>query len=285
MINSAPDHLANNDLLNELRLRKGLIPVSIDPEKQTLTWADFGMYHFYEGFFRKSMNIYESLKADIMLFTTGLDILEDDRITSDFIYPSGFIFHAGHCRSTALSKSLARSRKNLVLSEATPLSQILPILNAGTELLTNKNKQIYRNLTLAMCRYRVPTHIRCFIKFTSHNIHSFDLIHSVFPTVPAIFLSRNSAEIVASFRRQLPAWFREGDDLEEKVKGFLSKAESIPQGRLLQIDHLAVTAENLQQLLSSFNIHPDETELILMKSQFGYDSKVEFNRKVYPSII
>jgi len=280
MINE-PDHLANDELLNELQQRKGLIPVSIDPEKQKLIWTDLGMYHFYEGFFSKSLHVYSSLKVDIVSFTTSLDILEDDRIVSDFIYPAGFIFHAGHCRSTALSKSLARSRKNLVLSEATALSQILPLLNGGAELITGRDKRMYRNLVLAMCKHRVQTHTRAFIKFTSHNIHSFDLIHAAFPDVPAIFLSRDKAEIVASFRKEPPGWLKAEDDLEEKVQGFLTKAAGIPYVRLTQIDHLAVTPENLSHVLSYFNIDPDETELELMRSQFNYDSKVEFNRKIF----
>lgn len=275
-------YLENTSLLNELQQRSGLIPVGIDAEKQQLTWTDLGLYHCYEGFFRKSIQVYRSLKTNVTSFTTRLDILEDDRIADDdYIYPTGFIFHAGHCGSTALAKSLARSRENLVLSEPAPLSQILTVFQTGGDLLTDQNKRSYRNLVLAMCRRRVPTHRHAFIKFTSHNIHSFELIHSAFPDVPAIFLSRDMPEIVASFRRQPPGWLRDGDDLEEKIKGFLAKANSISSGALKHIDHAAVTAENLPMILNYFKVNPHETELALMKSQFIYDAKVEFNRKKF----
>jgi hypothetical protein len=273
------EHITTDELLNERRQRNGLIPVFIDSEQQTLKWMDMGMYHFYEGFFRKSLDIYTLLKKDIVSFTTDLAILEDDRVAENFVYPSGFIFHAGHCRSTALSKSLARSRTNLLLSEATPLSQILFSIQGS--IITDKNKQIYRNLVLAMCRQRVNSHTNAFIKFTSHNIHFFDLIHTAFPDVPAIFLTRDSEEITASFHKHPPRWLTDKDDLEAKVKGFLAKADSIPHDQLLPMNHLMVTSENLPNILGYFKTHTNQQELHLMMSQFSYDSKTEFNRKLF----
>ena len=280
MMISEVTHLSNEDLINELQQRKGLIPVSINLEAQIVTWLDIGCYHFYEGFFRKSVQILSMLQKELVSFTTALNILEDDRITGDFIYPSGFIFHAGHCRSTALAKSLARSRENLVLSEATPLSQILPLFNSTTADPA-RSERIYRNLVLALCRYRIETHKHAFIKFTSHNIHFFDLIHAAFPDVPAIFLSRNPAEIVSSFRKAPPGWLKDGDDLEEIVSGFLARAKSITPEQLRSVDHLEIVPEKLNQVLDYFKVYPGIAELDLMKSQFDYDSKVEFNRKKF----
>ena len=274
------EHITTDELLDERQRRNGLIPVFIDQERQMLKWMDMDTYHFYEGFFRKSINIYTLLKKDIVSFTTDLAILEDDRIAENFIYPSGFIFHAGHCRSTALSKALARSRANLLLSEATPLSQILLLLGIQ-DLVTDRNKKIYRNLVLAMCRHRVYSHTNAFIKFTSHNIHFFDLIHIAFPDVPTMFLTRDSEEIIASFRKHPPGWLTDEDDLQIKIKGFLAKAGSVPHDQLLHIDHLKVTPENLSNILAYFNTYPNQEELHLMMSQFSYDSKTEFNQKLF----
>lgn len=273
-------HLSNEDLINELQQRKGLIPVSINLEEQIVTWLDIGSYHFYEGFFRKSIQILSLLQKELVSFTTELNILEDDRITGDYIYPSGFIFHAGHCRSTALAKSLARSRENLVLSEVAPLGQVLPLFNSATADIAS-SKRIYRNLVLALCRHRIETHSHSFIKFTSHNIHFFDLIHAAFQDVPAIFLSRDPAEIVSSFRKAPPGWLKDGDDLEEIVSGFLTRAQRIAPEQLRSIDHLEITPEKLYRVLDYFKVYPGVTELDLMKSQFDYDSKVEFNRKKF----
>jgi hypothetical protein len=270
-------HLSNEDLINELQQRKGLMPVSINLEEELVTWLDVGSYHFYEGFFRKSIQILSLLQKEMVSFTTELNILEDDRVTGDHIYPSGFIFHAGHCRSTALAKSLARSRENLVLSEVAPLSQVLPLFKTYTA----SSKRIYRNLVLVLCRHRIETHSHAFIKFTSHNIHFFDLIHATFPDVPAIFLSRNPAEIVSSFRKAPPGWLKDGDDLEEIVSGFLARAQHIDPEQLRSIDHLEITPEKLDLVLDYFKVYPVAAELDLMKSQFDYDSKVEFNRKKF----
>jgi len=50
---------------------------------------------------------------------------------------------------------------------------------------------------------------------------------------------------------------------------------------LIPVDHIAVTPENLPVILSYFNVSFDEAEFNLMKSQFSYDSKVEFNQKIF----
>lgn len=107
------------------------------------------------------------------------------------------------------------------------------------------------------------------------------MIHAVFPDVPAIFLSRNPAEIISSFRKAPPGWLKDGDDLEEIVSGFLIRAERIAPEQLKSIDHLEITPEKLSQVLDYFKVYPGVAELDLMKSQFDYDSKVEFNRKKF----
>lgn len=177
------------------------MPVSINLEQELVTWLDVGSYHFYEGFFRKSIQILSLLQKEMVSFTTDLNILEDDRVTGDHIYPSGFIFH--------------------------------------------------------------------------------DLIHAAFPDVPAIFLSRNPAEIVSSFRKAPPGWLKDGDDLEEIISGFLARAKSIDPEQLRSIDHLEIIPEKLDLVLDYFKVYPVAAELDLMKSQFDYDSKVEFNRKKF----
>jgi hypothetical protein len=274
----------NELLLSELKKRSGLIPTAIHSETRELVWTDMQAYHFYEGFFRKSVNTHYILnKKNVYRFLSSLDILEDDRIIGDFIRPRGFIFHAGHCGSTAVAKSLSRSRSNLVLSEATPISQLFLFFKKHSDIHPAQQERMLRNLILALCRNRVESHQRTFIKFTSHNIHFFDLLKSVFPDAPALFLRRDQESILKSFRKRPPAWFKDEMDLEESVQGFLTKAASIPDEMLLKFDYSEVNAANFPRMLAHFRVLPEPEELALMQSQFKYDSKVEFNMKTFSS--
>jgi hypothetical protein len=285
-------HLSQNELINALKDHQGLIPVGIGSDR-TL-WMDLGEYHFYEGFFHRSLDVFHALKkGKVFSFTTDITVLEDQRILTEYIYPSGFIFHAGRCGSTVLAKVLARSTGNLVISEAGPHNLIWRSLgkNTGTVPEINEgNKAIYRNLVLAMARKRVKEHRNHFIKFTSYNIHFFDFIRAVFPEVPAIFLTR---DVVSSFAARPPAWLTQPDPyirgilagagstigIKEAVEGFFEKAE----GKLPHMDYELLVPENLRDILAHFNLYPGEKELNLMRSQFLYDSKAEFNRKKFPS--
>ena len=278
-------HISNGDLINELKTRSGLMPIGMDDEKGMLTWMDMGKYHFYEGFFHKSLDMYNALNNKaVNLFTTSLDILDDDSIVTNFVYPSGFIFHAGRCGSTLISKSLARSREHLVISEASVLNHILDPVNQNTGSFSETDKHRYRNLVLAMCRRRLPAYKHSFIKFTSNNIHFFEFIHSVFPDVPAIFLTRNVSEIVSSFRRARPKWLKADAGttyFDDIVRGFIQHALTISPDALKHIDYRMLTAENLPIILAYFGVNVDEVQLKLMQSQFAYDSKVELNRKLF----
>lgn len=276
-------HLSNKDFFPVLQEWKGLIPISIDSKTLLITWMDLGAYHFYEGFFHKSLITFGSLKETIRSYTTDLSVLENEHMITNYIYPSGYIFHAGRCRSTLLSKALGRSRNHLVLSEAAPINQLLEIFNKNGRFSDENSKKIFRNLVLSMCRRRTPVLKHSFIKFTSYNICHFDFIHSVFPDVPSIFLSRTISEIVASFRQSPAAWINEENsgDLENIISNFFQHAELASPAALQPVDYKLLVADNFAQILSIFNITACESQLELMKSQFAYDSKVEFNKKLF----
>ncbi len=296
-------HLSKEHLFGELKLRPGLIPVSIDAENRRLNWLDAEKYHFYEGFFSKSLRMFSALKkGNLSEFTTDLTVLEDNRILTDYVYPSGFIFHASRSGSTLLTKILARTRKNSIISEAPPHNQIWEFL-AGVEKnipeQSERNKRIYKNLLLAMARKRVATHEKHFIKFTSFNIRFVDFIKSVFPDVPSVFLYRAPKKILASLNKKSAAWsdlknqesvkFLLGVSPEKAATEFAAQAvESFFTGALkhdsdklkyLNFDKL--NRENLTIVLEFFNVEAGESELALMKSEFNYYSKSDFNKKKF----
>jgi hypothetical protein len=292
------EHLSIENLLVELQRHKGLIPVSILVADEKLLWLDMEEYHFYEGFFHKSLDTFIALKnRQVISFTTDVSVLEDDAVLTDFIYPDAFIFHAGRCGSTILAKALARLQENLVISEARPHASIWKILTRDGELplqMTEKNKTIYRNLMLTMARRRRSVHQRFFVKFASFNIRFFDFIHSIFPDVPALFLKRDIPAILASWKNSLPGWLERDNpgalkmltgydtpDLEPIIEGFFQKAATYPDSVLKPVDYEMLKPEHLRLILSYMNYEPNEAQLALMQSQFSYDSKAEFNRKKF----
>src|SRR5580765_1142235 len=117
-------YLSKEELIRKLSICCGLIPVDLDVPKRELIWRDLGQFHNYEGFFRTSLETFSQLRAlgkqkEVdEFYRTDLEVLESDEILTEYIYPTAFIFHAGRCGSTLLSKSIARSRSNLVFGEA-----------------------------------------------------------------------------------------------------------------------------------------------------------------------
>lgn len=285
-------------VLSELIANTGFLPVSVDPVKRTMSWVDFGPYHFYEGFFHRSADVFSALKKDdIKTLLTGIDTLEEDALVADSIYPTGFIFHAGRSGSTLLSKVLARSRENHVISEAEPTNGIWPIFAENGHLpiqATENNKKMYRNLLLVMSRQRSKTHKHYFIKFTSFNILFFDFIHAVFPDVPAIFLNRDNDDILRSFDKKMPGWLTPGNtgflnitegsahiDKKAIVESFRMAAKKYPVDVLKIIDYKDLNPDLLPSILHYFKADTSAKELSLMQTQFSFDSKVEFNRKSF----
>jgi hypothetical protein len=298
--------LTNEQLLSELRRRPGLIPVDIDTRTRRLHWLDLETYHVYEGFFHRGIERFEQLKQlrgglpSHLRFVTDLSVLGDGQILTDSIYPTGFIFHAGRCGSTLLARILARDRRHLVVGESAAHNQVLLCLtNNGSVKLTPtvENKTVYRNLVLAMSRRRLPSHHAHFIKFTSFNILFFEFIRSVFPDVPAIFLYRKPAEVLASYTARPPGWF---DSNQQALRRLLAKATAeecaeedifaspanavaayfaagLRAGesgtRCLNYDEL--TPGNLAAILKVLNLSPTVEQLTAMQSQFRFDSKAD----------
>ncbi len=294
------EHLSTNSFLTEYRNRTGVIPVNIEPATGIITWMDVEKYHFFEGFFQRSISTFQALKREAVIkFTTDFDVLDNDIFANGALRPNGFIFHAGRCRSTLLVKALARLQQHLVLSEPAPLNQFWQVItDNGTKPLVQNtsNQNRYRNLVFAMGRRRSEAETHFFIKFTSFNIRFFSFINAAFPGTPAIFLTRNVDAIVTSFEKKPPEWLISDNSevpklllgnayphLKEIVKDFLEEAARHPAGQLKQLNYDNVSTEGLELILKCLNISATEKQTDLMKREFLFDSKTDVNRK--PRII
>jgi hypothetical protein len=187
-----------------------------------------------------------------------------------------------------------------VISEAPTHNQIwLALTGAAQRRLktTEENKRVYRRLLLAVGRRRLLGHRAHFIKFTSFNILFFDFIRSAFPDVPAIFLYREPAAILASFEKNPPGWLRPDEATFQKLLACTAQAgffggntrDSAAEGLaglfaaglragasgVRYLNYRDLTAGNLPVILDALRVEATEEELVLMQGQFKFDSKVE----------
>jgi hypothetical protein len=275
-------YLTESELAAELEKRPGLIPTAIDAVGRGITWVDWDGYHFYEGFFADSLNIYAGLRgSEPTSFISSLECLVSPAILSPEIgsgcmQPAGFIFHAGRSGSRLLAKSLARSRQHLVFMEASPHNQIWHRLAADGD----GGIGMYRNLLTLMGRRRLPSYTAHLVKFTSFNIIEYGFIRRAFPGVPALFLFRDPGSIVESYRRQPPGWLSKDlgigktwDTAEAAVEDYFRAALSIDEAGFHCLDYQDLSAQALPAILRFFHLHPAPAELRLMESEFAWDAR------------
>lgn len=307
-------YLTIEQLLSELEHRPGLVPIDVDATRRHLVWFDFDTYHFYEGFFHKSLDRFIAIKKSrptssaVVTFVTDLNVLRDPRIITDSIYPNAFIFHAGRCGSTLLARVLAGNRRHLVISEAPTHNQIwLTLVGADSKRpeATEENKQIYKRLILAVGRRRLPEHHLHFIKFTSFNILFFEFIRSVFPDVPAIFLYREPGPILDSFVRNPPGWLTSKDETMAKLltgiqENKIDPRSEVTAARVLTeffeaglraesagtrlLNYSALSPQNLPAILDALGIQGIGTTaqlLARMRNQFQFSSREEHRLAVF----
>ena len=274
--------ITDRQFADEFSARPGLIPVSFDYSSHDnsparLIWLDLDRYHCYEGFFTQSLSMYAAMRpAPAARFSTSLDVLSS-LLLEDSLTPSGFIFHPGRSGSTLLAKALARSRENVVFSEAPPHNQVWKTLPASKDDAVN----FYRRLVLAMGRRRLPTYRSHFIKFTSYNITQFALIRAAFPDTPALFLFRHPDAVLESSAREVQPFLGIDIGLEkiwtdprEALLDFCASCLAIQDPRFRCLNYADLAPQNLSAILEFFGVPPSSPpELSLMQSEFVWDSK------------
>lgn len=277
-----PIELNSTALVSQWRGRTGLVPISLNTEGHVI-WRDLGRYHCYEGFFNQSLSLQSHLVREVIDFSCPLSFLTSaespfspDSLADQCLQPTGFIFHPGRSGSTILAKLLAKSRRNLVLSEAAPHNQIWKFLPQASE----PGSEMYRRLLLLTGRKRLPSYTSYFVKFTSFNIMKYEAIRSAFPHVPALFLYREPSAILASYGRNAPAWLGRAqgigvtwNSVDSAVEDYFNAALKINDRLFHCMSYSELKPEALSAILRYFGSAPDDDELRLMLSEFGWDAK------------
>jgi hypothetical protein len=272
-----PANLSGTDLAGELRRLPGLIPVSINQTGPPLRWLDLGEYHCYQGFFRDALALHRALLGhDPETFFSGLEILDLTPDPEAHILPTGLIFHAGRCGSTLLVRILARSRKNMVFSEAAAHNQIWPCIHQDNR----SSHARYRNLLTTMGRRRLPAYANHLVKFTSWNIVKFSFIRSSLPTPPALFLFREPARLLESYKREVAPWIGTDTGIgnvwtspEAAVESFFEAALAVRDPRFRVLEYTDLTPGSLPAILKYLGVSVSPAELTQMSLEFLLDAK------------
>ena len=116
------------------------------------------------------------------------------------VTPTAVVFHESHAGSTLTSSLLATSDPQHVhvYSEAPATHTALMACDTDVHCDLGAQEQLIKDVFYLMGRMNRPAHQHVFYKFNSEAIRSIDIFRKAFPSVPWVFLYRNSIEVMAS---------------------------------------------------------------------------------------
>lgn len=160
-----------------------------------MDWCWLGHERFTEPFFDGDIDIAQRRPFNkLFAHRTPMADLGGWHAESPGMAPSGFIFHMSRCGSTLVSRMLAASPENLVISEAGPID----LLARAAWIPEPTKVEWLRWMVSALGQKRSGLETRYFIKFDSPTVLALPFIRRAFPSVPWIFLYRNPTEVLVS---------------------------------------------------------------------------------------
>ena len=107
------------------------------------------------------------------------------------------VFHVSRCGSTMLSQSLASSSKNIMVSEAPIIDQIL-----RSDLFSDDKKtSLLKSVIKLLGQKRYPEQKHLIIKLDAWHIFKASYLRSIYPEIPFALLYRNPIEVLKSHQK------------------------------------------------------------------------------------
>ncbi|TVS16791.1 MAG: hypothetical protein EA417_09075 [Gammaproteobacteria bacterium] len=288
----------------------GLVPVAVDPNAGGWVYfADIGDTPLKEW---KHIYTIERLAAEGRIeqsFSTELTILEDPLPEPGSVPLHGLIFHVSRCGSTLFSKALARSDRNLMITQGGPLQDgFWAALSSHWRYPPDpspRNLTMLRNLVALMARRRRPEYERCFVKMISWNTVYLEFFRAAFPDTPALYIYRDPTEVIATILEETTAALRAKGSLQATVMSGLPEADTVDMAPEAYLAHCyahyfdtvlgyegdGLSLVNYSDLRMSeafsriveqgFGLDVDAAELAQMQDQYRYYSKDDSNRTPY----
>jgi len=230
----------------------------------------------------------QSLLTNILQPRTSLTNLSFQATQVAKAQPAGFIFHLSRCGSTLISGCLSELDSTCVFSESPVLTEIL--LDSDLAF-TARQEYLQQLIDLQACVF--PSRPQVIIKWNAWDIFYRDLIRTIYPYVPVIFLVRNPVEILASHHRS--AGRHMSGDLTlghvnsvfgkkpassllecriDVLSELLNKMQEIAdKDSILRLDYRQLDFKKMCELCSHFNIPLSQHEMERINTRLAYHSK------------
>lgn len=201
------------------------------------------------------------------------------------VQPAGFIFHLSRCGSTLISGCLSELDSTCVFSESPLLTELL-LDNQLTPAEQQLSLRAFINLQAAA----FPARPQMIIKWNAWDIFQWELIRTVYPQVPGIFLVRDPVEILASHQRMAGRHMAGDVSLASLHPVFSSRQESLLAWRssvlaallgemnnlkhdalIVTVDYSDLTANKIRNIGTHFGVCSDDKSFqkIILRLQFN----------------
>ena len=252
-------------------------------------WAHLGEERFTDPFFEQTIARCLQHPADILFrHQTPMETLRELYEQRRGLVPSGFIFHMSRCGSTLIAQMLAAIERNIVISEARPIDQVL-----GASMNESQRIDWFRWLLSALAQPRCGES-NFFIKFDAWHTVQLPLILRAFPNVPWVFVYRNPVEVMVSLHRERgvqvmpgvlsPAmfgldphelWITRLDEYAARVLARICEVALVHRqqghGRLVDFTELPNVVPDA--LLKFFNVNYSAEEMERLQAASQFDAK------------
>ncbi len=165
----------------------------------SLKWQYVGEREFAEPFYLDTLSrALSDREMDKLYKETPLSVLDTFAEQPVSNSPDGFIFHMSRCGSTLLANMLRCHPGHLVISEASPLDEILRCQFKDASITSSQREKWFKSMISIIGQQRLRRHKRYFIKFDCWHIAAIPFIRKLFPDTPCLFSYRLPAEVLAS---------------------------------------------------------------------------------------
>lgn len=244
--------LAEINRLNQIpvdesvRLAGTWLPYRYHAKSRLVNWL-VPVGHATEPFQDETISRYrQNLFNQIIQPRTSLAFAQQQSVHIPQATPAGFIFHLSRCGSTLVSGCLSELESTCVFSESPLLTELL-LDNTLSAAERKNNLRVFINLQAAAYPHR-PQMI---IKWNAWDIFHWELICSLYPQVPCLFLVRNPIEILASHQR-LAGRHMAGDYLLTQVHPQLQRqSPELNQSLASPIEYQTQVMETLLQKMQA----------------------------------
>jgi Aspartyl/Asparaginyl beta-hydroxylase len=177
-------------------------------QKKEDTWFAKWMYldgkQFTEPFHADSLAKCKAHPLNVASFKkeSGLKEMVEAAQNIDCVSPTAFIFHVSRCGSTLLSQLLVTDERNIVLSEAPLLDDVLTLNKKQPDMPQSEIDEALEAAIQLLGRKRIGLEERLFIKLDSwHGVYH-QILRRLYPNTPFILLYRSPEEVFYSHQKQ-----------------------------------------------------------------------------------